>query len=191
MNKTEQQRPTMQEAEEAVRTMLRYIGEDPSREGLVETPRRVVKSWGRIFGGYDEDPRKHLKVFTDGACDEMVVLKDVEFYSSCEHHLIPFYGKATIAYIPNGKVIGVSKLARIMEVFARRAQIQERVGQEITNFLMTELGAKGAACVIEARHLCMAARGVEKQNSLMVTSSLKGVFKEHPETRMEFMNLIK
>jgi len=169
---------------------LQFIGEDVEREGLLETPARVVKSWNELFVGYKQDPRDLVKTFSEGACDEMVALTDIEFYSTCEHHMIPFYGKAHIAYLPNKKVIGVSKLARVLDVFARRLQIQERIGQQVTDFLMDELDALGAACVIEAKHLCMCARGVAKQNSIMKTSSVRGVFRENPEVRREFFSLV-
>jgi GTP cyclohydrolase I len=170
---------------------LQFIGEDPTREGLLETPGRVIRSWSELYSGYKQDPATILKVFKDGACDEMVLLKNIEFYSTCEHHLLPFFGKAHIAYIPNGRVVGISKLARLLEVFARRLQIQERLGQQITETLMKELKPKGAACILEAQHFCMVSRGVQKQDSVMVTSSLKGVFLEKPEVRAEFMGLIR
>jgi len=174
-----------------VRRLLEYIGEDPKREGLVETPNRVIRSYETLFGGYKQNPATVVKVFDDDSCDEMVLLKDVEFSSTCEHHMLPFYGKAHIAYIPNGKVIGISKLARILEIYARRLQIQERIGQQVTDCLMTFLKPKGAACVLEAQHLCMVCRGVQKQNSVMMTSSLTGVFLEHAQTRSEFFSMIK
>lgn len=169
---------------------IEYIGEDPNREGLRETPARVVKSWSKLFGGYKASLEDVFKTFEEGACDELVILKDVEFYSTCEHHLLPFYGKAHIGYIPDGKVIGVSKLARLLEVFARRMQIQERIGEQVTTALMEHLHPKGAICVLEAQHHCMTSRGVEKQDSVMVTSSIKGAFKQI-ETRAEFLSLIK
>lgn len=177
--------------EDAVTRQLQYIGEDLSREGLAETPARVVKSWAHLFSGYNTKIEDLMTIFTDGACDEMVILKDIEFYSTCEHHLLPFMGVAHIAYIPNGKVIGISKLARLLEMFSRRLQIQERIGEQITSALMQHLEPKGAACVIESEHLCMKIRGVEKKNSKMITSSLKGVFMEKPEVRAEFMGFIK
>lgn len=176
--------------EENVIRMLEYIGEDPKREGLVETPKRVVKSWGELYSGYDKDPKDILKVFEDGACDEMVLLKNVEFVSSCEHHAIPFMGVAHIGYIPDGKVIGVSKLARLLEIYTRRLQIQERIGQQVTEVLMRELKPKGCGCVLEAKHLCMVARGVEKQHSEMITSSMRGNFKSDVQVRQEFLSLI-
>lgn len=176
--------------EENVRRLIEFIGDDPAREGLLETPNRVIKSYSRLFSGYKQKPEDVVKVFEDGACKDMVVLKNIEMYSTCEHHMIPFFGKCHIAYIPNGKVIGVSKLARIMEIYARRLQIQERIGQQITSALEKLLNPLGAACIIEAKHLCMAARGVEKQNSVMVTSSLTGKFLD-PVVRQELMSLIK
>lgn len=177
--------------EENVVRLMQYIGEDVNREGLVETPSRVIKSYSKLFGGYRENAESIMKTFSEGACDEMVVLKNIELYSTCEHHMLPFFGKCHIAYIPNGKVIGVSKLARLMEVFARRMQIQERIGQQITEALEKYLQPLGAACIIEAQHFCMTSRGVEKQKSIMVTSSLTGVFKENREARAELMSLIK
>lgn len=177
-----------------VRSILACIGEDPTREGLLETPKRVAKSYGQLFSGYavdtDEKLVELLKVFTDGACDEMVILRDIEFSSFCEHHMLPFIGKAHVAYIPNGKVVGVSKLARLVDVYAKRLQIQERLTTQVTSALDRILAPKGAACVIEAHHQCMSCRGVGKQHSIMVTSSLTGAFKQEPETRAEFMSLV-
>lgn len=175
--------------ENNITRILQYIGEDPKREGLLETPTRVVKSYAEIFGGYKEDPAAVMKVFEDGSCDEMVLLKNIEFYSNCEHHMQPFFGKAHIAYIPDGKVLGVSKLARVLDIYARRLQIQERLTQQVTDALMKHLEPKGAACVIEAKHFCMVCRGVQKQNSEMLTSSLKGSFLD-PAVRSEFYSLI-
>lgn len=175
---------------EAVRHILRYIGEDPTREGLFDTPSRVVRSWSELFGGYQKDPASVFKVFEDGACDELVLLKEVEWYSCCEHHMLPFFGKAHIAYIPNGKIIGVSKLARLLEIFSRRLQVQERLCTQITKALDEYLTPLGSACVLEATHLCMVMRGVQKQNSVMVTSSLTGVFKDDINARSELLRLI-
>lgn len=181
-----------QSIEDAVRFILTAIGEDPyNREGLIETPSRVAKAYNELFAGYKMNPASVFKHFDADGCDQMVLLKDIEIYSTCEHHMLPFFGKAHIAYIPNKRVIGVSKLARLMDIFARRMQIQERIGEQITSSLMEYLQPKGAACVIEAQHFCMKARGVGKQHSIMVTSSLKGCFLEEPETRSEFFNLIK
>ena len=171
--------------------VLEFIGEDPHREGLKETPARIIKSWDTLFSGYRQNPETVFKVFEDGACDELVLLKNIEFYSTCEHHMLPFIGKAHIAYIPNGKVIGVSKLARLLEIFARRMQIQERIGMQITEALETYLQPKGAACILEAQHLCMTSRGVQKQDSIMSTSSLTGVLRESAAARAELLQLIK
>ena len=175
--------------EENVRRILQWIGEDPEREGLQETPKRVIKAYKEIFAGYHIDPKSVFKTFEEGACDEMVILKDIEFWSTCEHHMAPFFGTAHVAYIPNGRVIGVSKLARLVDIFAQRLQIQERICQQVADALMEYLTPKGAACVIEARHLCMTCRGVRKQNSKMISSSLRGEFLE-AEVRAEFMSLI-
>lgn len=175
-----------------IRRILQYIGEDQSREGLIKTPDRVVRSFEKLYGGYKQRVEDVMTaVFEDGACDEMVIARDIEVYSTCEHHMLPFFGRAHIGYVPNGKVLGVSKLARLLEVFSRRLQIQERLGKQVTSALMEHLQPKGAACVIEAQHLCMLARGVEKQNSVMVTSSLEGVFRNQPATRAEFFSVIQ
>jgi len=179
---------TDDEMERSIARQLEYIGEDISRDGLQDTPKRILKSWDHLFSGYSKNPKDLITTFEKGTYDQMVVLKDIEFYSTCEHHFQPFFGKAHIAYIPNKKVIGISKLARILEVFTRRLQIQERIGEQVTDFLMNELGAKGAGCILEAKHFCMVARGVEKQNSVMTTSSLKGVFRKS-EVRQEFLKL--
>jgi len=182
-------------AEDNILQLLVGIGENPNREGLQETPMRVVKSFKQLFGGYQLDPMDVMKTFDANGHDEIVVLKNVEFYSMCEHHMLPFFGHAHIAYIPNKKVIGVSKLARLLDIYSRRLQIQERLCDQITTALMEGLNPRGAACIIEANHLCMRMRGVEKQNSVMQTSSLKGAFiDKNPEgiaSRNELMNLIK
>ena len=175
----------------SVKQILAFIGDNPNREGLKETPKRVVKSWEKLFGGYGQNVRDTLKVFEDDTSDEMVILKDIEFYSTCEHHLLPFFGRAHIAYIPNESVVGISKLARILEIFSRRLQIQERICRQVTSALMEYLQPQGAACMLEAQHFCMTSRGVEKQNSIMITSSLEGVFKEDSATRQEFLSLVK
>jgi GTP cyclohydrolase I len=176
--------------EDNIVRILEFLGEDPNREGLQGTPKRVVKSWGKLFSGYQADLSGLNTTFEDGTCDEMVALKDIEFYSTCEHHMLPFFGTASIAYIPNGKVIGVSKMARILEMYSRRLQIQERLCQQVTSAIDTILQPKGSACVLTAQHFCMVSRGVEKQKSKMVTSSLTGVFKSDTNTRREFFNLI-
>lgn len=176
--------------EHAVEEIITYLGDDPCREGLIETPRRVRRAFGELFSGYHRDPETVLKTFKDGACDEMVVLRDIEFYSTCEHHMLPFCGTAHIGYIPNGRVVGVSKLARLLEIFSRRLQIQERIGQQVTDALMRHLEPKGCGCVLEAVHLCMTCRGVGKQNSKMVTSSVRGVFLDDPSAKAEFLQMI-
>lgn len=177
--------------EENIRRLLEYIGEDPNREGLIETPKRILKAYDRLFGGYRQNAQDLMKVFEDGACNEMVILKNIRFYSTCEHHMLPFFGVAHVAYIPNGKVVGVSKLARLVDMYARRMQIQERIGTQVVDTLMQLLNAKGAACVIRAQHMCMTSRGVENQTAEMVTSALRGAFLENVQTRMEFMQMIK
>ncbi len=169
---------------------LEFIGEDPTREGLLKTPERVVRSWEKLYGGYGKDPKSIMTVFEDGACDEMVILRDIEFFSTCEHHMLPFFGKISIGYIPRGKVVGVSKLARLVEIFARRLQVQERLVGEIADTLMALLEPAGVMVIAEAKHLCMVARGVEKQNSIMTTSAIRGEFAK-VEARNEFLTLIR
>lgn len=180
-------------AEDSVIRLLQMIGEDVKRDGLRETPKRVINAYKEMFSGYNLDPKDIIKTFDDNY-DQIVLLKDVEFYSNCEHHLLPFWGKAHIAYIPNGKVIGISKLARILDVYTKRAQIQERIGDQVVKALMDNLKPVGAACILEAAHLCMRMRGIQKQNSVMTTSSLGGVFLEDTDkgraARKELMDLI-
>ena len=171
--------------------ILQYIGEDSNREGLIDTPNRIVRSYDHLFKGYKQDVSDLITVFESDGYNQIVLLKNIEMYSMCEHHMLPFYGRAHVAYIPNKKIIGISKLARITDMFARRLQIQERIGDEVTSVLMEYLDPLGAACIIEATHLCMRMRGVSKQNSTMVTSSLKGVFMEDARAREELMSLIK
>jgi GTP cyclohydrolase I len=175
-------------AEDIVTRFFQYIGEDGTRPGLLETPKRVVKSWGDLYKGYNANVDEIFKVF-DEPCDEMVILRNIEFYSMCEHHCLPFFGKVHIAYIPDGKVVGISKLARLVECFSRRLQIQERLTQQITEAIEKYLKPIGCACFIEAQHLCMMSRGVEKQNSVMITSSLRGLYKDRDAARLEFLLL--
>lgn len=177
--------------EENVRRLLEYVGEDPSREGLRETPARVLKAYREMFSGYKTDVAGLFKVFEDGACDELVLLRDVSFTSVCEHHLLPFTGRAHVAYVPDGRVIGLSKLARIVDAYARRAQVQERLTVQVTKALDEHLRPKGSACVVQAHHACMSCRGVGKPGSTMVTSSLTGVFRENPAARSEFLSLLR
>ncbi|MDE6044843.1 MAG: GTP cyclohydrolase I FolE [Helicobacter sp.] len=175
-----------------IESFFDYIGDDKSREGLLKTPERVVKEWEKLFGGYHEKPEEILSaVFEQGACDEMVVLKNIEFYSMCEHHLLPFFGTVHIGYIPNKRVVGISKLARLVETFARRLQIQEQMTAQIADTLMEFLAPKGVMVVAEAQHMCMLMRGVQKQNSTMITSALRGRFKSDAKTREEFMGHIR
>ena len=175
-----------------IRNLLTELGEDPTREGLLKTPERVEKSLKFLTRGY----RQTLEEIVNGAIfkaesDDMVIVRDIEFFSMCEHHLLPFFGKCHVGYIPNGKIIGVSKIARIVEMFSRRLQIQERLTKEISHAIFDILGAEGVGVVMEAQHLCMKMRGVEKQNSIMTTSSMLGTFRRELATRNEFTRLIR
>ncbi len=176
---------------EHVRAILEQMGEDPDREGLIKTPDRVAKALRFMTKGYAEDPKAVINgaLFTEDY-QEMIVLKDLDFFSMCEHHILPFYGKAHVAYIPNQRIVGISKLARLVEVYARRLQVQERMTTQIANILMEQLDPLGVAVVLQAEHLCMRMRGVEKQNSVVVTSANLGVFRTNQETRQEFMTLV-
>lgn len=176
--------------EDLIRRVLKHIGDDPNREGLVKTPARIVQSWKELFSGYNQDPFSILKTLSGERYDQIILLKNCELYSMCEHHFLPFFGKCHIAYIPDGKVVGISELARLVEVFSRRLQIQERLGEQITESMMSNLKPKGVACIIEATHLCMRMRGIGKQNSSMITSSLKGCFLENSAARQELMGMI-
>lgn len=178
--------------EEHIRFILKALGENPDREGLKKTPSRVAEALTFLTRGYRMDADKIINdaLFTE-EYEEMIVQKDIDFFSLCEHHLLPFFGKAHVAYIPRHKIVGVSKLARLVDVFARRLQVQERLTNQIATTIMEKLDPLGVAVVIEAEHLCMRMRGVEKQNSLMITSSLLGAFRNRQETRSEFMNLIR
>jgi GTP cyclohydrolase I len=176
--------------ERAVREILAAVGEDPDREGLRETPARVARMYAELLGGLHEDPRLHLQKFFTEAYDEVVLVRDISFNSMCEHHMLPFMGRAHIGYVPGGRVLGLSKLARVVEVVARRPQVQERMTETIANLLMEELTAKGVAVVIEATHTCMTIRGIRKPGSLCVTSAMKGIFRTNLSSRSEIMNLI-
>ena len=176
--------------EAAVRDMLAAIGEDPAREGLVGTPKRVARMYGELFNGMSKDPARHLAVHFTEQYDEMVVLRDISFYSMCEHHLLPFMGRANVAYLPRGKVIGLSKIARVVEEFARRPQVQERLTTQIADLLMDKLDARGVGVIIEAEHTCMTIRGIRKPGSMMVTSAMRGLFKSNVATRNEAINLL-
>ena len=177
--------------EDAVREILSHIGEDPDREGLADTPKRVRKAYEFLTRGYRQDIGEVLnKAIFNEKYDEMVLVKNIDFYSLCEHHLLPFYGKVHVAYIPNGKIVGLSKIPRLVEVFARRLQVQERMTQQIADTIDEYLQPNGVAVVSEAFHMCMMMRGVEKQNSSATTSAMHGVFQEDARTRMEFLDLI-
>lgn len=178
--------------EEHVRAILKFIGEDPEREGLLKTPSRVTQALTFLTSGYRVDPDEVINdaLFTEDY-EEMIVQKDIDFFSLCEHHLLPFFGKAHVGYIPHHKIVGVSKLARLVDVYSRRLQVQERLTSQIAATIMGKLNPLGVAVVIEAEHLCMRMRGVEKQNSLIITSTLLGAFRSRQETRNEFMNLIR
>ena len=181
-----------QRIEAAVVEILQAIGEDPGREGLRETPRRIAAMYAELFSGLHRDPGEYLRVgFEEEQHHEMVVLKDIPFYSLCEHHLLPFHGVAHVGYVPNGRVVGISKVARVVETLARRPQVQERLTSQIADLLMDALQAKGSAVVIEAEHLCMTMRGVKKPGSVMVTSAMRGLFRDDARTRAEFLSLIR
>jgi GTP cyclohydrolase I len=181
------------EVEQAVRILLRHAGEDPEREGLKGTPARVVGALEFLTCGYGEDPKAVINgaLFAEQDYQEMILCKDLDFYSLCEHHVLPFFGKAHVAYLPNRRIVGLSKLARLVEIYARRLQVQERLTTQIARTIMEVIEPLGVAVVLEAEHMCMRMRGVEKQNSLVTTSAMLGVFRKNVETRQEFMNLIR
>lgn len=186
-------KPTAQEAEAAVTTLLRWAGDDPAREGLVETPKRVLKAFNEYFAGYAQDPHAILSTTFEEVegYDEMVVLKDIRFESHCEHHMAPFYGRAHVAYMPSKRVVGLSKLARLVDVYSKRLQIQEKMTAQIANTLNEVLQPRGVAVVVEAVHMCMSTRGVHKHGATMQTSRLLGLFRSDPRTRQEFFDLLK
>ena len=179
-----------QRIEAAVREILLAVGEDPDREGLRETPARVARMYAELFSGLHCDPREILSKSFTQKYDEMVLVKDIRFAGLCEHHLLPFFGKAHVAYLPNGKIVGLSKLARVVEVVSHRPQVQERMTEEIAELLMEESGARGVAVVLEATHTCMTVRGVRKPDSSCTTSAMRGTFRSNPSTRSELMALI-
>jgi GTP cyclohydrolase I len=185
-------RPSREAAEEAVRTLLRWAGDDPAREGLIDTPKRVVRAYEEYFSGYGQDPYAILRrTFEEtNGYDEMVVLRDIDFRSHCEHHVAPIVGRAHIGYLPNHRVVGISKLARAVDVYARRLQIQEKLTTEIADAIETVLQPRGVGVVIEAAHHCMTTRGVRKEGVLMVTSRMLGTFRTDPKTRREFLSMI-
>ena len=176
--------------EKAVKEILLAVGEDAEREGLKGTPGRVAKMYSELLSGMQEDPNKHIRSIFSENYDEIVLLRDIPFYSICEHHLMPFIGLAHVAYLPSGVVLGVSKLARIVDCFARRLQVQERLTDQIADFMMGRVKPKGVAVVLEASHSCMTIRGIKKPGSIMVTSSLRGIFKKDPKSRSEIMSLL-
>jgi len=176
--------------EKAVKEILLAVGEDIQREGVKHTPRRVADMYAELLAGMDQDPKEHLRTIFTEKYDEIVLLRDIPFYSICEHHLMPFIGSAHVAYLPAGSVLGVSKLARIVDCFARRLQVQERLTDQIADFIMTSLKPQGVAVVLEASHSCMTIRGVRKPGSVMVTSALRGIFKKDPRSRNEIMSLM-
>lgn len=177
--------------EDNIRRLLQYVGDDPAREGLLETPHRVAKAWRHWCGGYGKDPKAILKVFEDGAekHDQMVTVRDIPIYSHCEHHLAPIFGTVTISYIPNGRIVGLSKLSRLADMYARRLQVQERLTDQIADALFEHLEAKGVGVVIKARHMCMESRGICQQGHHTVTTALRGAMKDEPDTRAEFLRL--
>ena len=176
------------QAQKAITTLLRFIGEDPTRDGLADTPARVVKAWREMTAGYDEDPAEILSRTFDETSDEMIMLRGISFYSTCEHHMLPFYGEAQVGYLP-GRVVGISKLARLVNCFARRLQIQERMTRQIADAIETHLDAKGVGVVLRAHHLCMGCRGVKQEETEMITSSMLGKLRNDPSSRAEFLRL--
>ncbi len=184
--------PSREQAEDAVRTLLRWAGDDPAREGLLDTPKRVVKAYGDWFSGYAMDPDEYLgRTFEEVAgYDELIVLRDIEFESHCEHHMAPIIGKAHVGYLPDGKVVGISKLARVVEAYARRFQVQEKMTSQVARCIERALNPRGVGVVIEAAHECMTTRGIHKRGVSMVTSKMLGAFRDDARTRMEFLQFI-
>ncbi len=189
---TDNKKPTREEAEAAVRTMLAWTGDNPDREGLVETPKRVVRAYEQFFAGYEMDPKEVLsKVFEEvEGYDEMVIVKDIRVESHCEHHIVPILGKAHVGYLPNKRIVGISKLARVVDIFGKRLQTQEVMTAQIANVINEVLEPRGVAVVMNAKHQCMTTRGVHKPESSTITSTMLGAFRDNPDTRAEFMNLI-
>ena len=187
------ERPTPQEAEDAVRTLLRFIGEDVDREGLLDTPKRVVKAYGEMFGGYDKDPEDALgRTFEEVAgYDDIVLVRDIAFHSHCEHHMVPIIGKAHVAYLPDGKVLGLSKIARVVDIFANRLQTQEAMTAQVAHAIDNTLRPLGVAVMIEAEHMCMAMRGIRKQGSTTLTTTFTGQFKGNAAEQARFISMIR
>jgi GTP cyclohydrolase I len=193
MDKPVTDRPTQEEAEAAVLTLLRWTGDDPTREGLIDTPKRVAKAFREIFDGYDKCPAEELgRTFEEVAgYDDMVVMRDILFHSHCEHHMVPIIGKAHVGYLPDGKVVGLSKLIRVVEIFAHRLQTQEALTAQIANVIQDVLEPRGVAVVVEANHLCIEMRGIRKQGSSTLTSTFTGAFKDSPEEQVRFMTMVR
>ncbi len=186
-------RPTQAEAEAAVSTLLRWIGENPEREGLIDTPRRVAKAYLEMFGGYAQSPVEELGTTFEEVAgfDDMVVMRDIQFYSHCEHHMVPIIGKAHVGYLPDGRVVGLSKIARVVDIFAQRLQTQEALTAQIANTIQEVLNPRGVAIVIEAEHMCMAMRGIKKQGSRTLTSTFTGAYRDNAEEQVRFMSMIR
>lgn len=188
-----QPRPTQQEVEEAIRVLLRWTGDDPTREGLIDTPKRVAKSYRELFSGYDLSPEEVLgRTFEEvGGYDDAVLVKDIPFFSHCEHHMVPIIGKAHVAYLPHGRVLGLSKIARLVEVFGRRLQTQENMTAQIANSIQSVLKPRGVAVMIEAEHMCMAMRGIQKQGSTTLTTTFTGEYKQNAQEQARFLSMIR
>lgn len=193
MDRPATDRPSREEAEAAVRTLLRWTGDDPGREGLKETPERVVKAYREMFGGYDECPAEVLgRTFEEVAgYDDLVLIKDITFHSHCEHHMVPIIGKAHVGYLPDGKVVGLSKIARVVDIFARRLQTQEAMTAQVAGVIQDVLNPRGVAVMIEAEHMCMAMRGIRKQGSTTLTSTFTGAFRDQPEEQARFITMLR
>jgi GTP cyclohydrolase I len=193
LDRPETDRPSQAEVEAAVRTLIRWTGDDPDREGLVDTPRRVAKAYREMFGGYDMCPADELgRTFEEVAgYDDLVLVKDIQFHSHCEHHMVPIIGKAHVGYLPDGKVVGLSKIARVVDIFAHRLQTQEAMTAQIAGVIQDVLNPRGVAVMIEAEHRCMARRGIRKQGSTTLTSTFPGVFKDNPEEELRFVTLVR
>ena len=192
-SRTAQGRPSEAEVEAAVLTLLRWTGDDVAREGLRDTPKRVAKAYREMFNGYDMDPAEELgRTFEEVAgYDDLVIVKDIQFHSHCEHHMVPIIGKAHVGYLPDGKVVGLSKIARVVDIFAHRLQTQESITAQIAGIIQDVLNPRGVAVVIEAEHMCMAMRGIRKQGSTTLTSTFTGVFKDSPEEQIRFLTMIR
>ena len=192
-DRTETNRPSEAEVEAAVRVLLRWTGDNPDREGLIDTPRRVAKAYREMFGGYDQSPEEELgRTFEEVAgYDDLVIVKDIQFHSHCEHHMVPIIGRAHVGYLPDGKVVGLSKIARVVDIFAHRLQTQEAMTAQIASVIQDVLNPRGVAVMIEAEHMCMAMRGIRKQGSTTLTSTFTGTFKDSPEEQVRFVTMVR